>query len=84
MGAVVRRPADDKPFARVAAAGVLAHTLMDIDPRFPKVSKEARERSRRESRARGPRRPRASPPIRSSERRQAGQAKKPEKKGKKA
>ena len=36
-------PADDKPFARVAAAGVLAHTLMDIDPRFPKVSKDAHE-----------------------------------------
>ena len=36
-------PADDKPFARVAAAGVLAHTLIEIDPRFPKVSKEARE-----------------------------------------
>jgi PPK2 family polyphosphate:nucleotide phosphotransferase len=34
-------PADDKPFARVAAAGVLAHTLIEIDPRFPKVSKEA-------------------------------------------
>src|SRR6478735_238441 len=35
-------PADDKPFARVAAAGVLAHTLMDIDPRFPRVSKDAK------------------------------------------
>src|SRR3954447_21039172 len=34
-------PADDKPFARVAAAAVLANTLMEIDPRFPKVSKEA-------------------------------------------
>jgi PPK2 family polyphosphate:nucleotide phosphotransferase len=34
-------PADDKPFARVAAAGVLAHTLIEINPRFPKVSKEA-------------------------------------------
>ncbi len=31
-------PADDKPFARVAAAGVLAHTLIEIDPTFPKVS----------------------------------------------
>ena len=31
-------PADDKPFARVAAAGVLAHTLIEIDPRFPTVS----------------------------------------------
>jgi len=36
-------PADDKPFARVAAAGVLAHTLIEIDPRFPTVSKEARD-----------------------------------------
>ncbi len=33
-------PADDKPFARVAAAGVLAHTLIEIDPKYPKVSKE--------------------------------------------
>ena len=33
-------PADDKPFARVAAAGVLAHTLIGIDPKYPKVSKE--------------------------------------------
>ena len=33
-------PADDKPFARVAAAGILAHTLIEIDPRFPKVSAE--------------------------------------------
>jgi PPK2 family polyphosphate:nucleotide phosphotransferase len=36
-------PADDKPFARVAAAGVLAHTLIGIDPQYPKVSKEARD-----------------------------------------
>ena len=35
-------PADDKPFARVAAAGVLAHTLIEIDPRYPKVSAEAK------------------------------------------
>ena len=35
-------PADDKPFARVAAAAVLAHTLMEIDPRFPKVTPEAK------------------------------------------
>jgi PPK2 family polyphosphate:nucleotide phosphotransferase len=35
-------PADDKPFARVAAAGVLAHTLIEIDPRFPKVSAEVK------------------------------------------
>jgi PPK2 family polyphosphate:nucleotide phosphotransferase len=36
-------PADDKPFARVAAAAVLADTLMDIDPTYPKVSEQARE-----------------------------------------
>ena len=36
-------PADDKPFARVAAAAVLAHTLIEIDPRYPEVSKEARD-----------------------------------------
>ena len=35
-------PADDKPFARVAAAAVLADTLIRIDPRYPKVSAEAR------------------------------------------
>jgi PPK2 family polyphosphate:nucleotide phosphotransferase len=34
-------PADDKPFARVAAAGVLAHTLIELDPKYPRVSKEA-------------------------------------------
>ena len=28
-------PADDKPFARVAAAGILAHTLIEIDPQLP-------------------------------------------------
>ncbi|MET1232852.1 MAG: PPK2 family polyphosphate kinase [Candidatus Limnocylindrales bacterium] len=36
-------PADDKPFARVAAAAVLADTLIDIDPKYPKVSAQARE-----------------------------------------
>jgi len=36
-------PADDKPFARVPAAGVLAHTLIEIDPGYPKVSAEARD-----------------------------------------
>jgi PPK2 family polyphosphate:nucleotide phosphotransferase len=35
-------PADDKPFARVAAAAVLANALMAIDPRYPTVSSEAR------------------------------------------
>jgi polyphosphate:nucleotide phosphotransferase, PPK2 family len=36
-------PADDKPFARAAAAGVLANALVEINPRFPRVSKEARD-----------------------------------------
>jgi PPK2 family polyphosphate:nucleotide phosphotransferase len=36
-------PADDKPFARVAAAGVLAHALIEINPQYPKVSPEAHE-----------------------------------------
>jgi PPK2 family polyphosphate:nucleotide phosphotransferase len=35
-------PADDKPFARVAAAAVLLDTLIKIDPKFPEVSDEAR------------------------------------------
>ena len=30
-------PADDKPFARVAAAAILAHALIEIDPRYPNV-----------------------------------------------
>jgi PPK2 family polyphosphate:nucleotide phosphotransferase len=36
-------PADRKWFARIAAASVIAHTLMEIDPRFPAVSKEQRQ-----------------------------------------
>ena len=36
-------PADDKPFARVAAAAVLADTLIEHRPQYPKVSTEARE-----------------------------------------
>jgi len=36
-------PADDKPLARVAAAGVIASALLEIDPQYPKVSREARE-----------------------------------------
>ncbi|MGQ4418233.1 polyphosphate kinase 2 family protein [Streptomyces sp. SAS_269] len=35
-------PADRKWFARICTAAVLAHTLMDIDPRYPEVSEEAR------------------------------------------
>ncbi|MBV9311316.1 MAG: hypothetical protein JOZ73_10810, partial [Solirubrobacterales bacterium] len=36
-------PADRKWFARLAAGAVIADTLMEIDPRFPRVSKQKRE-----------------------------------------
>lgn len=36
-------PADRKWFARFGAAAVLAHTLMEIDPRYPPVSKRQRQ-----------------------------------------
>jgi PPK2 family polyphosphate:nucleotide phosphotransferase len=36
-------PADDKPFARVAAAAVIADALIRIDPRYPTVSQEAQD-----------------------------------------
>ncbi len=36
-------PADRKWFARIAVGSVLAHALMEIDPRFPAVSEEQRE-----------------------------------------
>ncbi|MFI1733002.1 polyphosphate kinase 2 family protein [Streptomyces acidicola] len=36
-------PADRKWFARICTAAVLAHVLMDIDPQYPTVSKEARK-----------------------------------------
>jgi PPK2 family polyphosphate:nucleotide phosphotransferase len=36
-------PADRKWFERVAVGLVLAHTLLDIDPRFPRVTKEQRQ-----------------------------------------
>jgi PPK2 family polyphosphate:nucleotide phosphotransferase len=35
-------PADDKPYARVAAAAVIANALIKLDPRYPTVSDEAR------------------------------------------
>jgi PPK2 family polyphosphate:nucleotide phosphotransferase len=35
-------PADRKWFARLSAAAVIANTLIEIDPRFPVVSEEAR------------------------------------------
>ncbi|MFE0512094.1 polyphosphate kinase 2 family protein [Streptomyces sp. NPDC058964] len=36
-------PADHKWFTRICAAAVLAHTLIDIDPRYPQVSDESRK-----------------------------------------
>ncbi|HTC72857.1 MAG TPA: polyphosphate kinase 2 family protein [Solirubrobacteraceae bacterium] len=36
-------PADRKWFARFGAAAVLVHTLMEIDPRFPPVTKQQRQ-----------------------------------------
>ncbi|MFL6125145.1 polyphosphate kinase 2 family protein [Actinophytocola sp.] len=35
-------PADRKWFARICAAAVLAHTLIEIDPRYPAVSEDRR------------------------------------------
>jgi PPK2 family polyphosphate:nucleotide phosphotransferase len=34
-------PADRKWFARIAAAAVIAHTLIDIDPQYPTLSEDA-------------------------------------------
>ncbi|WP_320776829.1 polyphosphate kinase 2 family protein [Streptomyces sp. CRN 30] len=36
-------PADHKWFARASAAAVLAHTLIELDPRYPEVDDAARE-----------------------------------------
>jgi len=36
-------PADRKWFGRIGAGAVLVHTLMEIDPRFPTVTKQQRE-----------------------------------------
>lgn len=36
-------PADRKWFARICAAAVLAHTLMEIDPQYPEMAQEARK-----------------------------------------
>jgi PPK2 family polyphosphate:nucleotide phosphotransferase len=35
-------PADDKPYARLVAAGAIAHALVQINPRYPAVSDEAK------------------------------------------
>ena len=47
-------PADRKWFARIGAGAVLVNALMEIDPRFPTVSTEQRERSGGQGGARGP------------------------------
>ncbi|MGE3289466.1 MAG: PPK2 family polyphosphate kinase [Pseudonocardia sp.] len=79
-------PADRKWFARICAAAVIAHTLMDIDPQFPQVSDEARrglEDIRRELMAEAPEGAAADPYLAKVE--HAGKAKKGrKKKGKKA
>ncbi|MEU5976894.1 polyphosphate kinase 2 family protein [Streptomyces sp. NPDC047315] len=36
-------PADRKWFARICASAVLVHTLMEIDPQYPTVGRQARE-----------------------------------------
>jgi PPK2 family polyphosphate:nucleotide phosphotransferase len=36
-------PADHKWFARICAAALLVHTLLDIDPQFPEVDKKTRK-----------------------------------------
>ena len=36
-------PADRKWFARLSAGAVLAHTLLELDPRYPRVSAEVRD-----------------------------------------
>ncbi|WP_420036964.1 polyphosphate kinase 2 family protein [Streptomyces sp. cg28] len=41
-------PADRKWFARISAAAVLAHTLIDIDPRYPEVDDKSRGELARE------------------------------------
>ena len=39
-------PADHKWFARLCAAAVLVHTLIEIDPRYPVVSEDRRQQLR--------------------------------------
>ncbi len=51
-------PADRKWFARIGAGAVLVNTLMEIDPRFPRVTKEQREALLEVKQASRPRRPR--------------------------
>jgi hypothetical protein len=37
-------PADRKWFARIAAGAVIVNTLIEIDPRYPTIDKEAQEK----------------------------------------
>ena len=37
-------PADRKWFARTAAAAVIANTLIEIDPRYPRIDKQAQDK----------------------------------------
>jgi hypothetical protein len=41
-------PADHKWFARLAAAAIIADTLIGIDPRYPAVADDVREAMLRE------------------------------------
>ena len=59
-------PADRKWFARIGAGAVLVNTLMEIDPRFPTVTKEQREVSSRSSEALEAQAPEGAHPTRSS------------------
>ena len=38
-------PADRKWFARIAVAGVIAQTLIDLDPTFPTIDDDTRNRA---------------------------------------
>jgi PPK2 family polyphosphate:nucleotide phosphotransferase len=44
-------PADRKWFARIGVAAVIAHTLIELDPRYPKVSAARREEMQQIKRA---------------------------------
>jgi hypothetical protein len=58
-------PADRKWFERLAVGLVLAHTLVEIDPRFPKVTRSTVRRCSRSTGRSRRRRRRAQPPARS-------------------
>src|SRR5262249_36292921 len=54
-------PADHKWFARLCAAAVLVHTLIGIDPQYPRVSDERREQLLLDKGGRGARAPKGAP-----------------------